>query len=120
MPLIRPREHRDLPTELGDYIGPNGQGRKAMQLVRHVGSHVEGTSDKSLTFAQRSASRYIYVCLHFGCNLCSSAIPRLEMGMDTLENLRAHLLQIYLRMQILQSYHTFVRAIFDPGVKNDI
>ena len=91
-----------------------------MQLVQHVGSQVEGTGDKIPASTQGLASGDVHVHLHSGCSLCPLAVPRLELGMDTFENLCAHLLQIVLRMKLPQSYHIVVRPLCHPDVQDDI
>jgi len=69
-----------------------------MELFQHVGSSVEGIGNKSSLTTQRSTSINLHVRIHLGCNLCSSGVPELEVGMDISENLCEHLLQTVFRL----------------------
>lgn len=63
MPLLWPREYRDLPAELGCYVGSDDKRRKTFQLVRHVGSLDESACIQCLESTQGSTSNIIHVFL---------------------------------------------------------
>lgn len=119
MLLIWPREDRKVLVELGDYVGSAGEPRKTFPLARHVGSPAKGTSNRSLTSAQGSTQKYFHVLLHTWWNLCPSVVPRLMVGMDTFRNIFAHLLQIFLQMQLPWSYNIAIRPLRHPSVHVD-
>lgn len=106
--------------ELGDCVGSNGERRKTLQLVWHIGSQVEGTCNRSSTSTQGSTSEDIHVQIHTWCDLWPPVFPRLGLGMESFINLYAHLLQVVLWMQPPWSYHTIIIPLRHPSVQDDI
>ena len=95
--------HGNLSWRVGSLIGLASEQGEVVQLVKSIGSIVEGPCSTRSNSSWWWLSKVLYVFIFTRCNMCTIAVPWHEMDMDTTRTCHTYLLQVSFRLQLSRS-----------------